>query len=555
MCAILGAYGVDRVRFIEALNLTKHRGDDGSSVIEFDGYLFGFNHLAIEDFSDSQPLFRDNIAIVFNGEIYNYKEFANSEIEAIFYLYKKYGVEFVKKLDGMFAIAIYDKKLYLFRDIFGKKPLYFTKTGIFSSEIKSIKYLLKTTPTPNLQAMAEYLSFNSSIAPNTIYEGIYKLPAASYYDGEIKRYYDFKREIVDISIDEAIDEVDRLLQNSISKRLQGRVEIGSLLSGGVDSSLIASLMPKGVRTFSIGYEGYNSYDERRWAKIVANSIASNHTEVTMTKAEFFENIDKTIEIMDEPIADSAYIPAYHLATKIPLKVVMSGEGSDELFLGYRRYEEFFELQNSSIPNKMWLKKYIQRHYEDIKEWEIFRRFFADEEVFRGINEVFFQKQLDKLLKTKQQIKYKQFLPFNDSFNFTYFDIKVWLGEVLLMKLDKMFMANSIEARTPFLDKELVEFIFSLPEEIRGREKSLIKKVASRYIPQEIITRRKKGFAYPFLEWLKQEREFSYILTINQKTKLFNESYLKEIVKSGHKRYKQHIWSLYLFSRWFQKEYL
>ena len=144
MCAILGAYGVDRVRFIEALNLTKHRGDDGSSVIEFDGYLFGFNHLAIEDFSDSQPLFRDNIAIVFNGEIYNYKEFANSEIEAIFYLYKKYGVEFVKKLDGMFAIAIYDKKLYLFRDIFGKKPLYFTKTGIFSSEIKSIKYLLKT---------------------------------------------------------------------------------------------------------------------------------------------------------------------------------------------------------------------------------------------------------------------------------------------------------------------------------------------------------------------------------------------------------------------------
>jgi len=268
--------------------------------------------------------------------------------------------------------------------------------------------------------------------------------------------------------------------------------------------------------------------------------------------------------MDEPIADSAFIPAFHLASKIPLKVVMSGEGSDELFLGYRRYEEFFEFQNSSLPNKMWLKKYLDRHYEDIKEWEIFRRFFADEAIFRGINEVFFQRQIDKILKTKgnrkgksnkiTNVNYKRFLPFGDSFDFTYFDIKIWLGEVLLMKLDKMFMANSIEARSPFLDKELVEFVFSLPENIRGRGKSLIKKVASRYLPEEIIKRRKKGFAYPFLEWLKEEKEFSYILSVNQRTKLFNENYLKEIVKSGHKRYKQHIWSLYLFSKWADKVY-
>ncbi|RUM57794.1 MAG: asparagine synthase (glutamine-hydrolyzing), partial [Nautilia sp.] len=179
--------------------------------------------------------------------------------------------------------------------------------------------------------------------------------------------------------------------------------------------------------------------------------------------------------------------------------------------------------------------------------------------------VFFQTQIDKILKTKGKIKgkksgifevdYERFLPFNNSFDFTYFDIKVWLAEVLLMKLDKMFMAHSIEARSPFLDKELVEFIFNLPENIRGRKKSLIKKVASKYLPTEIINRRKKGFAYPFLEWLKEENEFSYILTINQKTKIFNENYLKEIVKSGHKRYKQHIWTLYLFSRWVEKNYL
>jgi asparagine synthase (glutamine-hydrolysing) len=566
MCAILGAYNIGDDRFKNALNSMVHRGIDDTKILKFGGYSFGFNHLAIENLSNSsQPFLKDGILIVFNGEIYNYKKFAETEVETIFILYKKYGVEFVNMLDGMFAIAIYDKKLYLFRDIFGKKPLYFTKDGIFSSEIKGILSILGYKPKINLSALAEYLSLNSSIAPNTIYQNIYKLPAGCYFDGEIKKYYDFKREIIDISEEEAIEEIDRLLKNSISKRLQSRVEIGSLLSGGIDSSLIASLMPKGVKTFSIGYDGYENYDERKWAKLVAKNISSNHYEISMNKEQFFENIDKVLDLMEEPIGDSAYIPAFHLASQIPLKVVMSGEGSDELFLGYRRYEEFFEFQNSSLPNKMWLKKYLERHYEDIKEWEIFRRFFADEPIFRGINEVFYQTQIDKILKTKGKTKgkssgmidvdYKRFLPFGDSFDFTYFDIKIWLGEVLLMKLDKMFMGNSIEARSPFLDKELVEFVFSLPEEIRGRKKSLIKKVASRYIPNEIINRKKKGFAYPYLEWLKEENRFSYILTINQKTKLFNENYLKEIVKSGHKRYKQHIWSLYLFSRWIEKNML
>ena len=563
MCAILGAKNISLDRFKTALNLMKHRGDDDFNIIEFDNYMFGFNHLAIENLQNyTQPLLKNGILITFNGEIYNYKEYGNTEIEAIYYLWQKYGVEFVNKLDGMFAIAIYDKKLYLFRDIFGKKPLYFTEQGIFASEIKAIISILGYREL-NYIALAEYLNLNSSIAPNTIYKDIYKLPAGYYFDGEIKKYYDFKREINhDITPNEAINEVERLLKNSITKRLQSKVEIGSLLSGGIDSSLIATLMPQGVKTYSIGYDGYDNYDERKYARLVSKNISSNHTEVSMNKNDFFENIDKVLESMDEPIADSAYIPAYHLAKHIDLKVVMSGEGSDELFLGYRRYEEFFEFQNSSLPNKMWLKKYLERHYEDIKEWEVFRRFFANEEIFRGINEVFFQAQINRILKTKTknkgkkvnllEVDYQRFLPFDDSFNFTYFDMKVWLGEVLLMKLDKMFMANSIEARSPFLDKELVEFIFSLPENIRGRKKSLIKEVAKKYLPEVIINRRKKGFAYPFLEWLKEENQFSYILTINQKTKIFNEEYLKEIVKSGHKRYKQHIWTLYLFSRWIEK---
>jgi len=565
MCAILGAFDTSIDKFRNSLNLMIHRGSDDVNIKSFENVTFGFSHLAIENLSVStQPLVKNGIMIVFNGEIYNYKEYADSEIEAIYRLYTKYGVEFVKKLDGMFAIAIYDKKLYLFRDIFGKKPLYFTDK-YFASEIKSIISLLGYTPKINFSALAEYLNLNSSIAPNTIYQGIYKLPAGCFYDGRICKYYDFKRDEIDISEKEAVEEVERLLKNSINKRLQSKVEIGSLLSGGIDSSLIATLMPSKIQTYSVGYDGYENYDERKYAKIVANNINSNHNEINMTKSDFFENLEKVVQIIDEPIADSAYIPAFHLAKNISLKVVMSGEGSDELFLGYRRYGEFLEFNNAHLPNKMWLSKYMQRHYEDIKEWEVFRRYFSNEPVFRGINEVFFQKQIDRVLKTKGKSKgkksgiidvdYQRFLPFNNSFDFTYFDLKIWLGEVLLMKLDKMFMANSIEARSPFLDKELVEFVFNLPENIRGQEKSVIKKVALKHIPKVIVNRRKKGFAYPFLEWLKEENEFSYILTINQKTKLFNENYLKDIVKSGHKRYKQHIWTLYLFSRWVEKQYL
>ena len=567
MCAILGYLGdINRNRFEQALSVMSHRGSDDNKILDLKYAKFGFNRLAIENIAIfNQPFIKNEKVVVFNGEIYNYKKLiieeelrAQTEVEVIYELYLKYSVDFVKKLDGMFAIAIYDKKLYLFRDEFGKKPLYFSKDGkIFASEIKAILSLLEKKPNLNFEALSEYLSVNSSIAPNTIYENIFKLPAGCFYDGEIKKYFDFERKEIEITENEAIDKVEELLVNSIHKRLQSDEEIGSLLSGGIDSSLIATIASKkqNLKTFSIGYDGYDNYDERKWAKLVAKNINSEHFEISMSKDNFFDNLDEVISKMGEPIADSAYIPAFHLAKNIPLKVVFSGEGSDEMFLGYRRYEEFLELSNSSLPNKMWLKKYLDRHYEDIKEWEVFRRFFADEKIFRGINETFFQRQIDRVLKKSKQVDFERFLPFDDGFDFTYFDIKVWLGEVLLMKLDKMFMASSIEARSPFLDKELVNFVFNLPENIRKSKKYLIKEVAKRYIPIEIVNRRKKGFAYPFLEWLKEENQFKYILTINQKTKLFNETYLKDIVKSGHKRYKQHIWTLYLFSRWIEKEYL
>ena len=564
MCAIFGICEVNHEKVKKALDLMLHRGIDYQGIKDNSKASFGFNRLAIENIDiNSQPLLKNDILVTFNGEIYNYKNLikeynlnAKTEVEVIFELWQKFGVEFVKKLDGMFAIAIFDKKLYLFRDEFGKKPLYFTKNGIFSSEIKAILPFIKKEI--NFDALAEYLAYNSSLAPNTIYKGIFKLPAGCYYDGEIKRWYDFYREKEKGSREEAVWKLEELLINSIQKRLQGDVEIGSLLSGGVDSSLIAAIMSQNqkIKTFSIGYDGFSNYDERKYAKMVAKHIKSEHYEINYTKEDFFSHFDKVLNDMDEPIADSSFFPANFLASKIPLKVVLSGEGSDELFLGYRRYEEYLGFFSASLPNKKWLKKYLERHPEDIKEWEVFRRFFAGEEVFRGINEIFFQKQINKVLKVKaKEVDYKRFLKGWGSFDFSYFDLKVWIGEVLLMKLDKMFMANTIEARSPFLDRDLVEFVFSLPENVRGSKKILVKEVAKKYLPGEIINRRKKGFAYPFLEWLKDENEFRVIVDVNRETKIFNEEYLKEIIKTGHKRYKQHLWTLYLFSRWLKKEFL
>ncbi|WP_456479291.1 asparagine synthase (glutamine-hydrolyzing) [Nautilia sp.] len=566
MCAILGILkNIDKKDFKKALDLMSHRGYDTQKIIKTPFGTFGFNRLAIENIKNNyQPFFKNNVVIMFNGEIYNYKSLikehklnARSEVEVLYGLWNRFGVEFVKKLDGMFAIAIYDKKLYLFRDEFGKKPLYFTKDGIFASEIKAI--LPFVNKKINFRALSEYLAYNSSLAPNTIYEGVYKLPAGCYYDGEIKRWHDFERvENGEWRIENCIIEVEKLLTNSVEKRLMGEVEVGSLLSGGVDSSLVAAIMSKygKIKTFSIGYDGYENYDERRYAKLTAEHIGSEHYEVNYTKRDFFDGFENVLFSIDEPVADSSFFPASFLAKHIPLKVILSGEGSDELFLGYRRYNEYSGFFKAYLPNKKWLKKYLERHPEDIKEWEIFRRFFADEAVFRGINETFYQRQINRVLKKNAfEVDYKRFLKGWGSFDFTYFDLKVWVGEVLLMKLDKMFMANNIEARSPFLDKDLVNFVFSMPEKVRGENKRIIKEIVKKHVPSEIVNRRKKGFAFPFLEWLKEENELRVIIDVNRKIKIFNEEYLKEIIKTGHKRYKQHLWTLYLFSRFIKKEFL
>ncbi len=556
MCGILGS-NVNRDNFFDALKIIEHRGPDNIEYKRVDNFLFGHVRLAIIDLETeaNQPMEFDNIVIVFNGEIYNYKELikefdlnctTTSDTEVLIRLYQKFGFEFLKYLNGMFSFAIFDKteKLIFFaRDRFGKKPFYYYhKNGnfIFSSEIKSILKLLDKKPNLNLNAFSEYLSFMTPLN-DTFYEGISKLKAGYggvFRDGkiELEKYYDVDNiEITIFDEKEAISKIKETLLKSVKYRLTSDVEVASLLSGGVDSSLISAMYTKfsnkKINTFSIGYDEYKHYDELSYAKIVSKHINSNHHEISISKRDFIETIDNTLINFDEPMSDSASIPTYILSKYIHnkyIKVALSGEGSDELFLGYDYY--FNVLKYSKNYSSM--ANHLSQNYQNL------------------------------LLKKNIDFKF----PYdNKNFSSTnwlsYIDLKIWIAEVLMSKLDKMSMANSLELRTPFLDYNLVELSFKIDEKIKrgNTNKYLIKKIAEKYLPREIVHRDKKGFSSPFIEWLYDEygnEILNLFNRVNKKTNLFNSEFLKFLYNEGKKRrLKQNVWSLYIFCRWYEREYL
>ena len=303
-------YYIDKTKFKEALNLMRHRGDDDSNIVEFNNYLFGFQHLAIENLNNNtQPLCRDGVLIVFNGEIYNYKELnkkfgfdSTSDTKTLILMYEKFKEKMLFYLRGMFAFCIYDKKedkFFCARDRVGEKPFYYHLSDkfIFASEIKA---LLEFVPKKlNLKAVSEFFMYNSSLAVNTMFEGIYKLPAGCYYDGEIKKWHDFERVEKEYSAEDAVKITEKLLRNSIEKRVMGEVEIGSLLSGGVDSSLIVALAKeyKKIDTFSIGYEGFDNYDERKYAKEVAKYLGVKNFDFVLNKRKFFDNFEYVLDFI------------------------------------------------------------------------------------------------------------------------------------------------------------------------------------------------------------------------------------------------------------------
>jgi len=592
MCGILGCNYLTN-NFENALSLLQKRGPDYQNSININNNLIGHARLSIIDLDKeaNQPMVFDDIIIVFNGEIYNYKQLiidenlycsTKSDTEVLIRLYQKYDINFLNKLNGAFSFVLYDTNKNRFfgaRDRYGKKPFYYFHKDnkfIFSSLIKPIISILDYTPKLNKIALSQYLQYFVPLEPHTFYTDIYKLPKSSYFiyennQFEIKKYYKIKtyKKIYDENI--ALNKIEEKLFNAVEQRMVSDVEIGSLLSGGIDSSFISTIFSKlsnkSIKTFSIGYDEHTKYSELKYASLVAKSIKSEHTEVILNKKQYIDSIEYVFNSLEEPHADHAAIPLYTLVSEINkqgIKTVFSGEGSDEIFLGYDNYKKFYDYYHFkaslSPEQKFFLKTNISSAKSTTKELDYLKRVLQDEQIYTSFGEIFTHNQ--KKLLFKKVPSYKLEKEKADCVDWmSYIDMKIWLGESLLSKVDKILMSHSIENRNPFLDFNLVDLLYSIDSNIKlgNTNKYLLKQIAKKYIPKEIINRPKKGFNTPYHEWINDEFKDKILIDIleaNVHHNLFNETYIKSIyANSKNNKSKQHIYALWVFSKWYIKNYV
>jgi len=601
MCAVFGIVGeYDEFKAKEALSRLTHRGPDYCGITQKKNLFFAHQRLSILDTHERshQPIKYKNILLSFNGEIYNFKELkkeldfefqTQSDSEVIIASYIKWGLDFVHHLRGMFAIALMDNDtLYLFRDRLGKKPLFFMQDNnnsfIFASEIKALTPFLNKTVMNN-DALLSYLSFLAPTPPHTFYKGIEKLSAGEFltYKNnkiEIKRYFDLldaKPNSI-TNRDEAIYTLEKILDESISMRLNADVPMASLLSGGIDSATInAYALKRGIKldTYTLGYKEFAKYDERANARESAEFLGLSNTEVVIGQDEFIDASEKVFDALDEPLNDPASIPLYLLFERIKndgFKVVMSGEGSDELFLGYRQYFEYLDIESAgNLAHKNWLKKYFRANFSMNREWEWYKRIFDDTLLFRTSGDKFTDLQKNNLMrrnvKDNESLKYLK--PYRDRFEssshsdesiwYSYIDLNIFQAEHFLTKLDRVSMAHSIESRTPFLDHKLASAVFSIDPKLRyedGITKSLLKDIMKPMLNEKILKRKKKGFSNPYMEYLVNSKRIDLITKVNKQTGMFKPKELSEYIETASRgSFKQHVWGLYVLSYWIKKNLL
>lgn len=597
MCAVFGIVGeYDESKAKHALSLLTHRGPDYCGITQSKNLFFAHQRLSILDTHarSHQPIKHDNILLSFNGEIYNFKELkeeldfnfqTQSDSEVIIAAYLKWGVDFVHHLRGMFAIALLDHDtLYLFRDRLGKKPLFYMHQDdsfLFSSEIKGLTPFLKKHEL-NDDALMSYLSFLAPTPPHTFFKNINKLAAGEYLVFKdkalhVKRYFDLldsKPNII-TSKDEAVHMLEGLLEESINMRLNADVPMASLLSGGIDSATLNFYAQKNginLHTYTLGYKEFAKYDERANAKETADFLGLNNTEVVISQDEFIHASEKVFDTLDEPLNDPAAIPLYLLFERIKkdgYKVVMSGEGSDELFLGYRQYFEYLDIEKASnLAHKNWLKKYFRANFSMNREWEWYKRIFDDTLLFRTSGDKFTDLQKNNLMrrnvKDNESLKYlkpyrdrfEQSLHVDESIWYSYIDLNLFQAEHFLTKLDRVSMAHSIESRTPFLDHKLAGGVFSIAPHLRyedGITKSLLKEIMKDKLDEKILKRKKKGFSNPYMEYLINSKQIELIKEVNEQTGLFKSKELDEYIATASRgSFKQHVWGLYVLSVWLKK---
>ena len=573
-----------------------HRGPDDAGFFVDEYVALGVRRLSIIDLvGGKQPISLNDgrFTIIFNGEIYNYKELrselgdykfkTDSDTEVVLVGFLKWGAEILPRLRGMFAFSIYDakeKQIFLARDFFGIKPLYYliddTRSDViaFSSEIKSFLTLPTFKPEVNDQAVFNYLSFQYNPLEETFFKNIFKLPPAHFMKidintrkTEMKRYWQFEFK-PDNSLDEAktAKEVLEVMEDSVSHHLIADVAIGSFLSGGIDSSIIATLMsrfgPK-VKTFTVGFESLSEGGE---ALETVKLLGTDHREITIGAKEYFENLPKAIWHFDEPVADPSALGLYFLAREAAkqVKVVLSGEGSDELFGGYNIYlEPFARRWITWLPNVILKfivnlpfdfrgKNYAKRASQKLEDWYI------------GNASIFSEAEVKLLWKGKSEKKfliedlYQKVAHSSDSTKMQYIDIHTWLIGDILAKADKMTMAHSLELREPFLDIEVARLASRLPDRFKwksGVTKYLLREAFKRVLPESVRQRKKLGFPTPVKDWFTNDRKdvFSLILENPYIQKRMNVSYIKNLIGdhlSGRNDNSRKIYLLLALAIWY-----
>lgn len=600
-CGFIGEQQGKEVILKKMMDKIIYRGPDSSGMYADTDIGLGFRRLSIIDLSDgAQPIYNEDKtkAILFNGEIYNYQEikedllnkghqfYTKTDTEVLIHGYEEYKEKILDKLRGMFTFAIWDiveKELFIARDFFGIKPMYYTQNGkelIFGSEIKSILEHPSVTKELNINALQNYLSFQYGVPNETFFKGIKCLPPAHYLkykDGQvtITRYWEPEFNIDEsLDLNETIEKIDETFKNSVEAHKISDVEVGCFLSSGVDSSYVASQF-KGQKSFTVGFD-YDKYNEIEYAKELSKEVGLEHYYKSITDDEYWDIIPKIQYYMDQPHADPSCVALYFVS-KIAsehVKVVLSGEGADELFGGYRIYHEPLSLAKvkfiprfvfkglaaivNIIPVDFKGKSFINRASKTVEE-----RFIGNANLFTDKEKRIILKNTEGMVKPTEITKpyFDKVKDKDDITKMQYIDINLWMVGDILLKADRMSMANSLELRVPFLDKEVFKLASTLPLKYKVNDentKYAMRKAALKNIPEEVAKRKKLGFPVPTRVWLRQEKYYNKVkeeFESENAKKFFNQEEIIKLLDAHYKGKKDNsrkIWAIYVFLIWYKQ---
>jgi asparagine synthase (glutamine-hydrolysing) len=610
MCGFIGCvhdkeqnYREEQKQLFKNMNdIITHRGPDDDGFFYDDHIQFGFRRLSIIDIEcGHQPLTYENERywIIFNGEVYNYVELreellkeglqfaTNSDTEVIIALYSHLKEKAVEKLRGMFAFTIWDKQeqtLFGARDPFGIKPYFYFVDGertFFASEKKSILLALENDVL-DYDSLQYYLTYQFVPEPNTMSKGIHKLEPGHYFTKkigspmDIKRYWKAHFNPIQKPESDFIKEIQDVLIDSVKMHMRSDVPVGSFLSGGIDSSIIASIAKKfhpAIKTFSVGFE-HQGFSEIDVAKETAEKLGVENISYVITPQEYMNELPKIMWHMDDPLADPACIPLYFVAREARkhVTVVLSGEGADELFGGYNIYREPQDLEMfNKIPRagKVLLKGIANMMPEGMKGKSFIERGVTPmEERYIGNAKMFTEEEKRELLSVYREglhftditkTLYKETKGYDPVDTMQYIDIHTWMRGDILLKADKMTMAHSLELRVPFLDKEVFEAASKIPTSLKtanGTTKYILRKAAEGIVPEHVLNRKKLGFPVPIRHWLKNEmNEWAKTIIRESSTDhLINKSYVLNLLEDhcqGKADNSRKIWTVLIFMIWHQ----